>query len=112
MSNPLKGEAEFRGQKLLMNFDRFAGLEDATGKKMPQLVHEFESGLGLPLSKAGCLHASSILLFASAAPGAEEAGRDVGEPPRRLVAHAGWAAQGGPRDQAAAAWFDCLFACL
>lgn len=47
MSNPLKGEAEFRGQKLLMNFDRFAGLEDATGKKMPQLVVEFESGLGL-----------------------------------------------------------------
>jgi hypothetical protein len=47
MSNPLKGEAEFRGAKLLMNFDRFCRLEDATGKKMPQLVVEFGQGLGL-----------------------------------------------------------------
>lgn len=45
--NPLIGEAEFRGLKLRIDFDRFCALELATGKKMRLLCAEFEYGLGL-----------------------------------------------------------------
>lgn len=45
--NPLVGEAEFRGLKLLMDFDRFCRLEQATGKKVQQLCDDFAMGLGL-----------------------------------------------------------------
>lgn len=45
--NASKGEAEFRGLKLRMDFDSFRGLEGVTGKKMPRLCTEFELGLGL-----------------------------------------------------------------
>lgn len=45
--NPLIGEGEFRGMKLLMDFDTFAALEVASGKKMPRLIVEYEMGLGL-----------------------------------------------------------------
>jgi hypothetical protein len=47
MSNPMKGQAEFRGKKLEMDFARFIRLEDLTGKKMPELIFEFGRGLGL-----------------------------------------------------------------
>ena len=46
-ANPKVGEADFRGLKLRMDFDRFAQLEQLTGKKMPRLLTEFEMGLGL-----------------------------------------------------------------
>lgn len=45
--NPLVGEAEYRGLKLRLDFDRFCAIEAATRKKMPQLCVEFEMGLGL-----------------------------------------------------------------
>lgn len=45
--NPLVGEAEFRGLKLRMDFDRFCALEAATGKKVQQLCDDFALGLGL-----------------------------------------------------------------
>lgn len=45
--NPMVGEAEFRGLKLRMDFDRWCALEHATGRKMPHLCVEFERGLGL-----------------------------------------------------------------
>lgn len=46
-SNPFVGEAEFRGLKLLMDFDRFCRLEVATRKKVQQLCDDFALGLGL-----------------------------------------------------------------
>lgn len=45
--NPMVGEAEFRGLRLRMDFDRWCALEGLTRKKMPALCAEFEMGLGL-----------------------------------------------------------------
>lgn len=46
MPNPMRGEAELGERKVVIDFDRFCSLELATGRKVPDLLADFDAGLG------------------------------------------------------------------
>jgi hypothetical protein len=45
-ANPLRGEADFGDRKLVIDFNGFCRLEIETGKKVADLLADFDSGLG------------------------------------------------------------------
>jgi hypothetical protein len=45
-ANPLRGEADFGGRKLVIDFNGFCRLEVETGKKVVDLLSDFDTGLG------------------------------------------------------------------
>jgi hypothetical protein len=46
MANPLKGEARLREYTLAFDFSALCGVEEKTGKKVPQLLQSLSEGLG------------------------------------------------------------------
>jgi hypothetical protein len=46
MANPLKGEARLRDYTLAYDFGALCGVEEKTGKKVPQLIQSLAEGLG------------------------------------------------------------------
>lgn len=45
-ANPMRGEADLGGHKLVVTFNGWCALEVATGKKVPQLLKAMKDGLG------------------------------------------------------------------
>jgi hypothetical protein len=45
-ANPMKGEAEFAGHKLVVDFNGWCSLEGVAGKNVPELLKELQKGLG------------------------------------------------------------------
>jgi hypothetical protein len=45
-ANPMRGEAEFAGHKLVVDFNGWCTLEGVTSKKVPELLKELQKGLG------------------------------------------------------------------
>lgn len=45
-ANPVRGEADLGGQKIVVNFNNFCSLEAAMGKTVPEILGLMDKGMG------------------------------------------------------------------